>query len=333
VARPIPLVPPVIRAVRADMSLTLGSGPVPRPGPVWHAVMPRRHRGYSVCRGCRSTVDPVFHGRRRARQFGRAADALRTAQPSLSRQIQRLEKTLGVRLFERTGQGTHLTPAGRAFLPEAYALLGAADRAAVRARAAARPGTLTIGYTGNLPVTADVRAFRARHPEAVVHSRHLDSTEVHPALTGHQVDVAVARLPFPTGGLTVTPLYEHGRVLVVPRSHRLAGKESVCLEDFADEPLVRCRDLATDAFWRIDPRPGGRPAPDGPTALSLADKLELVAGGDALTMAPDGDPATLRADLIAIPVHGVESCHVVIATRPGPSLLIDDFRALLSRPA
>ena len=57
------------------------------------------------------------------RHFGRAAAALRVAQPSLSRQIRRLEQQIGVRLFDRTPQSTRLTEAGEAFLPRAKALL------------------------------------------------------------------------------------------------------------------------------------------------------------------------------------------------------------------
>ena len=41
------------------------------------------------------------------------------------------------------------------------------------------------------------------------------------------MDAAVARLPFPAGGLHVTVLYDEPRLLLVPRGHRLAGKESV----------------------------------------------------------------------------------------------------------
>lgn len=57
------------------------------------------------------------------RHFGRAAGALRVAQPSLSRQIRRLEQQIGVRLFDRTPQSTRLTEAGEVFLPRAKALL------------------------------------------------------------------------------------------------------------------------------------------------------------------------------------------------------------------
>jgi DNA-binding transcriptional LysR family regulator len=60
------------------------------------------------------------------RHFGRAAAALRVAQPSLSRQIRRLEQQLGVRLLDRTSQGTGPTEAGEVFLPRAKALLRSA---------------------------------------------------------------------------------------------------------------------------------------------------------------------------------------------------------------
>ena len=81
------------------------------------------------------------------RHFGRAATELRVAQPSLSRQIRRLEQQLGARLLDRTPQGTRLTEAGEVFLPRAKALLRSAAQAAAHARAAAEPSRITIGYT------------------------------------------------------------------------------------------------------------------------------------------------------------------------------------------
>ena len=70
--------------------------------------------------------------------FARAAEELRVAQPSLSRQIQRLENTLGVRLLERTTQGSRLTAAGAAFLPQAQQLLHGAQQAVQTAVVAAQ---------------------------------------------------------------------------------------------------------------------------------------------------------------------------------------------------
>jgi DNA-binding transcriptional LysR family regulator len=260
--------------------------------------------------------------------FHRAAAALRVAQPSLSRQIQRLEGRLGVRLLDRTTQGSHLTEAGHAFLPQAEALLRSAELAAAKARAAAAPGTVTIGYAGGLLVTAAVRELCGRHPDAEVHTLHLDWNDVRPALLDHRVDAVIAREPFPTDRLRVTILYEEPRVLLVPTAHRLAGKESVTLDDFAEEPLVRYPDAAYDAFWRIDPRPDGRPAPDGPLVEAHEDKLESVAGGRALALAPPrGGNSTLRDDVTTVPVGGIEPCTVVIATRANErSRLVAAFR-------
>src|ERR1700741_4439466 len=106
--------------------------------------------------------------------FGRAPTALRVAQPSLSRQIRRLEHQIGVRLLDRTPQGTGLTEAGQEFLPRAKAPLRSAAQARAQARAAAQPSRITIGYTTGLIVTPAVRELRREHPDADVQVLHLD---------------------------------------------------------------------------------------------------------------------------------------------------------------
>src|SRR5437868_2521193 len=61
--------------------------------------------------------------------FSRAADTLHLTQPTVSAQIQALEKTVGTRLFERSAQGISLTQAGRLFHGYATQLLEMAGRA------------------------------------------------------------------------------------------------------------------------------------------------------------------------------------------------------------
>ena len=61
--------------------------------------------------------------------FGRAAQTLSIGQPAVSQQVARLERELGVRLFDRSGRTLRLTAAGSRFIPEARAVLAAADHA------------------------------------------------------------------------------------------------------------------------------------------------------------------------------------------------------------
>jgi DNA-binding transcriptional LysR family regulator len=262
------------------------------------------------------------------RRFGRAADALHLTPSSLSRQVSRLEQQVGARLLDRTPRGTALTEAGEAFLPLAAELLRSAGQAAARARAAARPSRITIGYIVNLIITPAVRDLRHQHPDADVRTLHLEWDEPRDALLDYRVDAVVARLPFPTDQLHVTVLYDEPRVLVVPAGHRLAGKESVTVDDIAGEPLPRTLDPAWDAFWRIDPRPDGTPVTGGPLVTAVEDKIELIADGQAVAIIPATAPiVSVRPDLTTVPLKGVEPCHVVLATRAGDrGRLVTAFR-------
>ena len=260
--------------------------------------------------------------------FGRAAAALHLTASSLSRQITRLERQVGTRLLDRTPRGTQLTEAGQVFLPLATEVLRAAGQAASRARAAAQPSLITIGFSMNLIVTPAVRELRHQYPDADVRTLYLEWHELRAALLEHRVDAVVARLPFPTDQLSVTVLYDEPRVLMVPVDHRLAGKESVTIDDIADEPMPRTNDPLWNAFWRIDPRPGGSPAPSGPFVTAVEDKIELIAGGQAVAIIPaSGRISGLRPDLTTVPLEGVEPSHVALATRPGDrGRLVTAFR-------
>jgi DNA-binding transcriptional LysR family regulator len=262
------------------------------------------------------------------RHFGRAAAELLIAQPSLSRQIRSLEQQLGARLLDRTPQGTTLTEAGEVFLPKARSLLRAAAQAAAATKAAAQPSLITIGYTVGLIITPAITNLRRQHPDADVQTLHLNWDEPRQALLDHQVDAVVTRLPMRTDGLHVTILYDEPRLLLVPVDHRLAGKESVTLDDIADEPIPRLPDPAWNAYWRIDPRPDGSPAPDGPLVNAYEDKIELIAAGEAVGIIPGGVRGMqLRPDLTTIPLHGVDPSHVIVATRDGDrSRLVAAFR-------
>ena len=106
----------------------------------------------------------------------------------------------------------------------------------------------------------------------------------------------------------MTILYDEPRVLLVPRDHRLAGKESVTLDDIAGEPMPRLPDPAWNAYWRIDPRPDGTPVPDGPlvAARGRPDRLETVLG---YLRELSGETGISRAGLCGIRPARPDACH------------------------
>jgi DNA-binding transcriptional LysR family regulator len=86
--------------------------------------------------------------------FGRAAERLHLAGPSLSQQISNLERELGTQLLVRDRRHVELTPAGSQFLTDAREVLGAAARAFDRARKGGGELPLRLGYVSWLPAEA-----------------------------------------------------------------------------------------------------------------------------------------------------------------------------------
>src|SRR6185437_1285557 len=104
------------------------------------------------------------------RHMGRAAERLHLSQPPLSRQIQSLERELGVPLFIRTARGVDLTDAGQALLQDARAIRLLAAQAGERAQRVGKGelGTLDVGVFGSslLNVVPRLLArFSETHPE------------------------------------------------------------------------------------------------------------------------------------------------------------------------
>jgi hypothetical protein len=89
--------------------------------------------------------------------FGRAAERLVIAGPSLSQQIKALERDLGVRLFDRDRRSVVLTPAGAALLPPTRALLERAEDLQRRAAQISGSEPVRLGYVDWLPAGLTAR--------------------------------------------------------------------------------------------------------------------------------------------------------------------------------
>jgi DNA-binding transcriptional LysR family regulator len=176
------------------------------------------------------------------KHFGRAAEALATAQPSLSRQIAQLEDELGVMLFERTNKRVELTEAGRMFLVDARRTLQSAEASIRHARenAEGTRGELRIGFIGGammVELPALLREYRRRYPHVEVTPHAMHYPEHYPALIAGRLDIAWT-IPHSDPEIESRIVTSDSLIAVVPADHPLAASERIDMTDFGDEAIV-----------------------------------------------------------------------------------------------
>ena len=174
--------------------------------------------------------------------FTRAAARLMIAQQSLSQQITALERSLGVKLFDRDSRGTRLTDTGALFLPEARAALARADEAVAVVRRASRGevGELRLVFLATIAnhlLPPVVRAAREQLPAVEISTTE---TTIGPLVDGvrhGKYDLAFTRPP-QVPGLAARTIATEAVCAVLPAGHPLADRAELALADLADERWV-----------------------------------------------------------------------------------------------
>jgi len=177
-----------------------------------------------------------------------AARDLHVAQPSVSKQLRKLETELGAPLFERGKTGVALTAAGRILLPWAKRVLTDLEgaRSDVAGLASLERGRLSIGATPSLSTVLLPRvlaAFHSEHPGITLNILEAGSGDLVERLAMGGLDVALVILPVPREELfDTTPLLREELVLAVAKRHPLAKRKSVRVSELRGVPLVMFRE-------------------------------------------------------------------------------------------
>ncbi len=175
--------------------------------------------------------------------FGRAAERLGIAQPPLSQRIQRLERELGVRLFERTSRQVTITKAGTLLLDDARELLSRSEALMATARRVkdGESGLLRAALPPDIPgetVAAILADFRQRHAGVELELRELSTAEQLLQFASHELDVGLIHHPCDVSGLELGPVLRREVGVLLPRDAPAAALDEVPLTALTGYDLV-----------------------------------------------------------------------------------------------
>jgi DNA-binding transcriptional LysR family regulator len=173
--------------------------------------------------------------------FGRAAERLHIVQPAVSQQVRKLERELGVDLFDRNPRTVRLTTAGQLFLPEARAVLAAAGRAtsAIASHLASSRGVLRLGTSDGLGESLDriLAGMAALVPGLRVQLISGSTQARLDQVRAHTLDATFVRGLAISPGIRLIPVWEEELAIAIPASHPLARSDVIDLADLAEMPL------------------------------------------------------------------------------------------------
>ena len=208
--------------------------------------------------------------------FGRAAERLHIAAPTLSDLIRRLERELGTPLFTRSTRQVALTSAGAELLTRSKVILdeAAAAKAAIRRVVGGEAGTVRLGITPPAaPVLAPhlINLFTAEAPQVTVELRRMWLPELLDAVVTGAIDVALTCGPVPEPAGIATEVFCAEPLMVGLRpGHRLASRDTIPLADLAHEVLGTAPEALFPA-WALAQRQALDTAGIAPPAIELAD--------------------------------------------------------------
>jgi DNA-binding transcriptional LysR family regulator len=177
------------------------------------------------------------------RNFTRAAQRLHMAQPPLSRQIQQLEETLEVQLFQRNSRPLSLTETGKFFYAHAVQLLAqTAELESMTRRVGNIQRSLSVGFVGStlygmLPKI--IRRFRDENATVELSLHEMSTMDQIRALKDGRIDVGFGRIRHEDPNIRRVILREEKMIVALPEGHPLSlAKPILALSDLVNETLI-----------------------------------------------------------------------------------------------
>jgi DNA-binding transcriptional LysR family regulator len=251
--------------------------------------------------------------------FGRAAQRLGVVQPAVSQLVRRLERELGVVLFERSSHHVVLTGAGSKLLPAARRALRAGDELAATASALIQgeQGELRVGTTEGIGANLNLLLgrFAEERPNVSVIPQAIHTPDKLRAVRDGDLDVAFVRAPVDAIGLHLDELWSEPLRAVLPARHPLAARVTVSLQDLSSLPLMlgpRSTNPGVHDQLLALCRQAGLEPRLGPPLVSVQEALATISTGAAWTLLTLSN-APRRTRAVAVRAVSDPAAHATVA--------------------
>ncbi|MFD1774216.1 LysR family transcriptional regulator [Paenibacillus rhizophilus] len=286
------------------------------------------------------------------RNFSRAAEKLHIAQPSLSQQLSKLERELGVMLFQRNTSAVELTHAGTKFVEQAQIIIDAVEllRQEMTDISELRTGRVVVG---SMPITGAhllphvLPVFKRKYPEIDITLLEDSSMNLEKLTASGQTDLSLLSLPLEIPALAYEILGEERIDLAVPPEHPLAVRMSTgvrtSLEELKQESFIVLKEGQGFRKMTVDLC---RQAGFEPSVVFESNNMEtvqsLVAAGMGVTLVPRFISRAPRSEFVPVYLplaEPVPSRTLVVAYRKGRYLskaaeaFIDTFQTTVAELA
>ena len=182
----------------------------------------------------------AFHAVAVHGSFTRAAERLFLSQPAISDQVRKLEERFGVLLFHRNKRSVRLTDLGERLLGITQRLFGVQAEAQelLQDSQALQTGSLVLAVDAPVHVLPQIARFCERYPGISVKIETGNTDESLSRLFNYQADLALLGRDVNDERLFSVPLRSDPMVAFVAQTHPWASRDSICLADLDDTPLV-----------------------------------------------------------------------------------------------
>lgn len=175
--------------------------------------------------------------------FTKAAESLFISQPALSRSISKLEKELGVPLFERQGRSVKLNRYGKMFLEKVNLAMNILEEGKLELKNAIHPisGNISISFIYTLGtdlVPELISQYRLKYPNVTFQLFQNTANKIMEQLETTEIDVCLTMNPDYHPDIHCMPLFPEELFVIVPKTHPLAKRKEIKLIEIADEPFI-----------------------------------------------------------------------------------------------